>query len=363
MFDCIIVGAGPAGSAAGYHLAKRGRSVLILEKASLPRRKPCGGGVSPAIQAWFDIDFTPVVEVNVLKIRYTWKLEDPVETEVTTPMWMVQRDVFDQYLVEQAQKQGAELKDGTEVTGIQFQSDHWQVKTPGEVFQGRYLIGADGAKGPMAQWLGFKARKQRQGLVLESHHVPDQAAAFELGLVKNGSIWCFPKANGTSISATTFIGGESKSLSKDLVNYASQFGYGSDSPMDEHPLCLWDGDQKLHTQNAVIVGEAASLVDPLLAEGIRPAIFSGVKAAEAIDGALGGVADALETYTRVIIEQWGEDFMWAGRLAGAFYRFPGIGYKAFVKFPTATKMMAKILCGKLRYGDVANRAIKRLKPF
>ncbi len=58
-FDCIIIGAGPAGASAAYHLAKRGRSVLMLEKQTLPRYKPCSGGVSPAIAQWFDFDFTP----------------------------------------------------------------------------------------------------------------------------------------------------------------------------------------------------------------------------------------------------------------------------------------------------------------
>jgi len=49
MFDGIIVGAGPAGSTAGYDLAKQGRSVLVLEKASLLRNKP-GDRVSGAIE-------------------------------------------------------------------------------------------------------------------------------------------------------------------------------------------------------------------------------------------------------------------------------------------------------------------------
>lgn len=49
MFDCIIVGAGPAGGTAAYHLAKKGRSVLVIEKESFPRVKACGGGLSPAI--------------------------------------------------------------------------------------------------------------------------------------------------------------------------------------------------------------------------------------------------------------------------------------------------------------------------
>ena len=53
MFDCIVVGAGPAGGTAAYHLAKRGRSVLVLEREALPRYKACSGGVSPAIAQWF----------------------------------------------------------------------------------------------------------------------------------------------------------------------------------------------------------------------------------------------------------------------------------------------------------------------
>ena len=55
MFDGIIVGAAPAGSTAVDHRAKHGRSVLVLEKASLPRNKP-GGGVSGAIAQWLDVD-------------------------------------------------------------------------------------------------------------------------------------------------------------------------------------------------------------------------------------------------------------------------------------------------------------------
>lgn len=122
MYDCIIVGAGPAGGSAAYHLAKRGRSVLVLEKESLPRYKPCGGGVSPQIAEWFDFDFSPAISLKVDTIRYTWKMDDPVTAKLESlePIWMVRRDVFDHFLIQQAQKQGAELRDNTEVKGIEF---------------------------------------------------------------------------------------------------------------------------------------------------------------------------------------------------------------------------------------------------
>lgn len=367
MFDCIIVGAGPAGGTSAYHLAKQGRSVLVLEKESLPRYKPCGGGVSPAIARWFDFDFSPAISVKVNTIRYTWKMEDPVQAKLNTtePMWMVRRDIFDHFLIQQAQKQGAELRDNTEVNSIEFKSNQWQVNTANGTFSGRYLIAADGAKGPMAKWLGFKERKRRLGAALEAEapaNVQDgNIAHFEFGMVKNGYIWNFPKADGYSIGIGTFRGGEAQDFKKILSEYGTLFGVDiKTSKQYGHPLCLWDGNQKLHTQNAVLAGEAACVVDPFTAEGIRPSIFSGMKAAEAINKAIAGDANALEKYTQVINEEWGADLAWAQKLAGVFYRIPGIGYRVGVKRPTATQVMGEILCGEMRYSDAAGFALKRL---
>lgn len=367
MYDCVIVGAGPAGASAAYQLAKRGRSVLLLEKESLPRYKPCGGGVSPLIAEWFDFDFTPAISLKVDAIRYTWKMGDPVDAklDVPEPIWMVRRDVFDHFLVKQAQAQGAELRDSTEVKGIEFKSDYWQINTVEGPVEGKYVIAADGAKGLMAKWLGFKDRKRRLSAALEAEasvHVENpNTAHFEFGMVKNGYIWNFPKADGYSIGIGTFIGGEGQDFKSILTEYAKGFGVElSTCKQHGHPLCLWDGNQKLHTQNALLAGESACVVDPFTAEGIRPSMFSGVKAAEAIDRALAGDLNALEAYSTVIAEEWGTEMVWAQRIAALFYRAPGLGYKVGVKRPSATKRMGQILSGELRYSDVANRAIKRL---
>ncbi len=231
-------------------------------------------------------------------------------------------------------------------------------------FAGRYLIAADGAKGPMANWLGFKERKRRLAGALEAEAPTKNAAQvinFEFGMVKNGYIWNFPKAEGYSVGIGTFRGGEPQDFKKILSEYANTFGIDLNTCKQYgHPLCLWDGQQTLHTQNALLAGEAACVVDPFTAEGIRPSMFSGMKAAEAIDQALIGSQNALEQYTAIINKEWGDDMAWAQRLAQVFYRVPGIGYKIGVKRPSATERMGQILCGKLRYSDVANRALKRL---
>lgn len=364
VFDCIIIGAGPAGASAAYHLAKRGRSVVILEQQALPRYKPCSGGVSPAVGEWFDFDFAPVIVQKVENIRYTWKLDDPVDARLVTPepMWMVERDKFDHFLVQQAQGQGAELRDQTPATGIAFKSDRWQVTTSSGTVEGRYLIAADGARGSATQWLKFKEPKRRLGATLETRAEKVASyAQFEFGMVKNGYIWNFPKPGGYSLGIATLRGSDPANLGGLLQDYASKSGTATPIGQPQiHPLCLWDGNQQLHTQNALVAGEAACVVDPFTAEGIRPAMFTGVKAAAAIDEALAGNLNALETYSKVIAEEWGTDMIWAQRLAGVFYRVPGIGYKVGIKRPAATERIGQILCGQLRYGDVATYAIKRL---
>jgi len=367
MFDCIIVGAGPAGGTAAYHLAKRGRSVLILEKDSLPRYKPCSGGVSPSVQQWFDFDLAPAIALNVSRVRYTWQMDDPVEVNLKKqkPVWMVQRDVFDQFLIEQAKEQGAQLQDQTTVTGIEFKGDRWQVNTTNEPLEARYLIAADGANGSMAKWLGFKDRPQRMAVTIEAPNPAptssDPTIHFDFGQVKNGYIWNFPKTDSYSVSVGTFKGNDKQDLQKIGTKYIQQLNIDPKlCQVHSHPMCLWDGHQKLHGQNSLLVGDTACLADPFTAEGIRPSIFSGVKAAEAIDAALGGKTNALTQYTQVIQDEWGNEMVWAKRLAGAFYGFPKIGYKVGVKRPSATLIMLQILCGELKYSEVASLAIKRL---
>ncbi|WP_008309030.1 geranylgeranyl reductase family protein [Leptolyngbya sp. PCC 6406] len=367
MYDCIIVGAGPAGSTVAYHLAKQGHTVLLLEQAVLPRYKPCSGALSPSVAQWFDFDLAPGLELTTRKLRYTWKLEDEVCAELKTqePIWLVRRDVFDQFLVTQAQGAGAEVRDQTPVTGIALQGDHWQVHVPGETLECQYLVGADGATGPMAKWLGFPEQKLRTAAILEVDAdgpvVDSFALNFEFGLAKNACIWGFPRQQGYTFGIVNFLGGKIKDLHAPLRDYAQ--GLGIDPAQGQeytHLVKLWDGHQPLHCDRALLVGEAGAIVDPLTAEGIRPGVFSGVKAAAAIHQALGGEANALAQYTEIIQQEWGNDMQWAQRIASVFYRVPGIAYRVGVKRPTATERLGQLLTGDIRYGDIANRVIKRL---
>jgi flavin-dependent dehydrogenase len=119
-------------------------------------------GVSPAIKQWFDFDFTPVIENTVTQVQFTWKQGDAVTTKLNMlePMWMVQRDRFDDFLGQQAIAVGATIQDNSEVTQIKFVQDHWQVTTSQGTFSGKYLIAADGVKGHTSRWLGLPAKNE-----------------------------------------------------------------------------------------------------------------------------------------------------------------------------------------------------------
>ncbi|HSF74977.1 MAG TPA: geranylgeranyl reductase family protein [Microcoleus sp.] len=356
MFDCIIVGAGPAGITAAYHLAKQRRSVLV-EKVSLRRNQPCSSGVLGPIGQWLDFGLTPAISMKANKISYTWKIEDLVQVQINSPMWMVQRDVFDDFLIKQAQKTGAELRHYTQVKGIEFKHYVWEVKTNSQAVSGHYLIAADRADGWMTKWLGLKELKPCLSPSLETCSIKGDAIYFDFGTIKKGFIWNFPKADGYSLSIAAMRGDKPKDIKHILADYATKCGADiSVSNLREHPRSLWNGDRKLHSQNSLVAGDAASLADPLFGEGIRPAIFSSFKAAEAIDRALEGADDAKKQYTQSIAQEWGTDMVWASHLARAFYQFTEAVYQAGLQFPRTTQLMIKILCGELRYADIANRA-------
>lgn len=365
MFDSIVVGAGPAGSSAAYQLAKQGCSVLLLEKAAWPRHKPCSGALSPLVAQWFEFDFEPAIARQLRQVRYTWKLGDEITSELQTqdPIWVVQRETFDAFLVEQAIAVGAKLQDHTLVTEIEFENGHWTVRTDQDTFQCRYLVAADGAEGPLAAWLGLEGPALRQGAICEIP-LPDSGAEgalnFEFGLLKNGCLWCFPQTDHYVMGGVTFLGRCNPDFASAFEAYAPGFGVSSQQGQTYlTSLKLWDGNRRLHTQQAVVIGEAAAIVDPLSAEGIRHGMYSGVKAAEAIAAALQGDENALAGYTAAMHE-WGDNIQWAQRIASVFFRVPGIGYRVGIKRPTMTTRMGQLLAGEIQYSDIANRILKRL---
>ena len=365
--DVIVVGAGAAGAAAAFHLAARGRRVLLLEAQAMPRPKPCGGGMAASVQRWFPFDLIPAVDQVIEQVRFTWCLEDAVTAVLPgdSPFWIVRRSRLDAYLANQAVAAGAELEDGSAVETIERDGLHWRVVSGGTVYSSRGLVLADGSNSRFSVPLGLGPARPRfaaaVSVEVEAEVHEPSTARFEFGLVRHGFCWAFPRQGGYSIGVGTFIGREAADADAVLAQVLPSLGL---SPQAGErclsPLRVWDGHHPLHVPGAVVVGDAASLCDPFLAEGLRPALLSGVRAAEAMDHFLSGEDAALQGYSATMRAEWGESMAWGRRIAQVFYRLPKVGYQLGIKRPTAPQRIAQILSGEMGYGDIAQRVIKRL---
>ena len=370
-WDVVVVGGGAAGGAAAFHLAKGGRSVVVLEQQRFPRSKPCGGGMAASVQRLFPFDLSPAVDSVIEQVRFSWCLEDPVTAVLAgdAPFWIVRRSVLDAYLIEQAKAAGATVVEGTTVLSAAREGDHWLVRTEAGDYRGRAVVIADGSGSQLAAQLGLGPAKPRfastvsvdlEGPVAEKH-----TAYFEFGLVRHGFCWAFPREGGYSIGVGTFIGREAADSDAVLSQLLPSLGFAADAGQRRSgQLRIWDGHHPLHgsgpTVGAVAVGDAASLCDPFLAEGLRPALLSGCRASAALERWLGGDAQALEDYTAQMKREWGDSMAWGKRIAQVFYRLPKVGYQLGVKRPTAPQRIGQILSGDMGYGDIAQRVIKRL---
>jgi flavin-dependent dehydrogenase len=100
--DVFIVGAGPAGAYLAYLLAKQNVDVVVADKASFPRAKVCGGGLSRKTTALLDFDIEPVIQRHIRGAWLTYQNRDTIEAELDPPSGCsVLRSEFDNLILQQ----------------------------------------------------------------------------------------------------------------------------------------------------------------------------------------------------------------------------------------------------------------------
>ena len=161
-YDAIVVGAGPAGASAAFVLGQAGLRTLIIEQFKLPRDKPCGGGLTFKVGQALPFDLAPIVERTIDTIELSWRLARPVTLHSQQPLvYMVSRSRFDAFLTERAIGTGnVTLVDDCAVDSVSLDADRYRVATAQGTYRGRYLVGADGAKGMVSRALGLMRERR-----------------------------------------------------------------------------------------------------------------------------------------------------------------------------------------------------------
>ncbi len=291
-FDVAIIGSGPSGASAAFHLAKAGISTVIIEKETLPRYKTCGGGFVFRGRRNLPFDISSVIEREFHKVDIFLgnTLHFVTEREAPT-ITMIMRDAFDNLIIEEAKKHGITLLENHKLTGITFDNAIHNLTTSQGEISAKFIIAADGALSPTAKLSGWKTDTRKLIPALEYEvEVPKEdferlknEVRFDIDAIPYGYAWNFPKKNHLSIGVAS-ARRTKINLKKYYNEYLETLGITKIISASQHGFQIpvsprTDGFVK---NNVFLIGDAAGFADPITAEGISNAIYSGVLAAEAL---------------------------------------------------------------------------------
>lgn len=375
VYDALVVGMGPAGATAAYELSRAGLSVLAIEKQVHPRYKVCGGGLSARIEQLLDPEFKSIVEHTVFGVQFSYRGQESVLIESSSPIaYMVMRDRFDAYLVQQARRVGTEVHEGEKPQSFRHTTEAVEVTTDRGRYRARVLIGADGANSQVAQQF-FPGQRLPCIPTLESEIEIGQASQYpgqgrvviDIGACSTGYAWIFPKQERLSVGLGEFQNKPSsikKTFERFVQGEKGLAGWGVPQPVG-HPLPLFsnrtehdreEGAGELVNGRVMLVGDAGHLVDPMFGEGIYYAILSGKMAARTVLDQLRGRCESLWNYELAIRREVYPEFGIASRLADIVYTFPRLCHRLLKPYQEVIHVYYEVLQGKETYQSFYRRA-------
>lgn len=276
--DVLIVGAGPAGSVCAYLLQKAGISCLLIDRATFPRDKLCGGGLTPKCWKLLD-ELIPGFKYeynSIRKIRLTVEENNHCDFESALELRLVKRKEFDNDLVELYKSVGGIFQQGSFLRYDEQDDGLVVTLKSGEQIACRYLVGADGSTSTVRHFL---ANNHDNGfLILEQYVEKSPDNAIEVTLSKNydlrGYYYRFPNSEFDAIG----YGDESATIDK-FREILKQ----KNIPETKLLGCYiyLKNDYPLHDR-VILIGDAGGFANRLTSEGIRPAFETARNAAEAI---------------------------------------------------------------------------------
>jgi menaquinone-9 beta-reductase len=413
--DVIVVGAGPAGSATAFYLATAGLDVLVLEKSHFPREKVCGDGLAPrAVKALTGMGVPLgqsdgwVRSKGLRIIGGGGRIELNWPELSSFPGYSLTRSRldFDQLLARHAEKAGARVLEGVNVTGP-LRDDRTgrvigvtaQQTENGEKLErnarARVVVAADGNSSRLSVALGLRKRDDRPlGVAVRSYytsprHDDDYLEAW-LDLwdgekLLPGYGWIFGMGDGTSnvglglLNTSEAFGNIDYRvlLRRWLAGMPAEWGLTEDNrtqPVRGAALPMGFNRTPHYTDGVLLAGDSGGMVNPFNGEGIGYALEAGEIAARTIVQALArptaaGAEAVLHTYPRQLKDAWG-GYYTLGRTFVQLIGHPGFmrfATRHGVKRPYVMRFTMKLL-GNLteaRGGDAVDRvlnAVSKMTP-
>jgi menaquinone-9 beta-reductase len=402
--DVLVIGAGPGGSAAAYYLARHGIDVTVIDKATFPREKVCGDGITPrgvrALQAMgVDTDdpaFERVIGLRVYSRSTTIELPWPELTSWPDYGLVMPRASFDQLLVQRAVKAGARFVEATEavapttdggwVTGATVRPAGERDAEPSTI-RARFTVASDGAASRFAKPvgvvrddsrpLGIAARRYYRTAYHPGPWYESWLDLWDGDLLLPGYGWLFPVAGGRvnlgagllntfkhfkDVSATQLFGAFARMLPPDWgITEGSADGRVLSGPL---PMSMNRIPQAV--PGMLLIGDAAGAVNPFNGEGIAYAMETAEIAADLLSEALvkdrPGVA---MLYPQVLRETYGRYFFIGRQFAKVIGKPAVMGAATRYLLPNrrvmgfALRMMANLSDG--RDGDLQDRLFALLQ--
>jgi len=351
-FDCIVVGAGPAGSMAAKTLAKKGVEVLLLEKhPEIGVPLSCAEAISVSGLDRFVKPEPEWISTRIHEALLVSPSNDRLMIHHPHAGFVLNRKIFDKRLAQQAASLGACVKvNSCVVSLLSLNKDGFcgvKVLEEGreKEYRTKVIIGADGVESWVARWAGMDSSLRLDQIescaqyLLGEVEVESDRMELYLGqsVAPGGYAWVFPKSDRTANVGLAITPNRTPKKAKELLDQfvPKRFSNFRVTEFTMGGVPAFDKRKSLVKKNVLLVGDAGRLVDSLSGAGISNALLSGRIAGEVVSQfvkAGGSSFSVLKRYEDKLMKEKGRELRFYSYCRAIFLKMTDEDFDVAVSF-------------------------------